>query len=139
MFKWTSMIRLSSALVKPKDSMDQYFNCFADDLFVQAPSDEGFSSSFLVDIYEDDLHYYLKAELPGYDQQTIKISYMDRYLTITGDRDLSQMDPRFRVIRKERSDGRLSRSFLIDQIMEERIKAKMEDGILTLEIPKRPL
>lgn len=139
MFKWTSVIRFSNALVKPRDSMDQYFNCFADELFLNPPSDELFACSFKVDIYEDDTRYYLMAELPGYTEQNIKITYVDQYLTITGDRELSHTDSNYRVIRKERSDGRLSRSFLIDQIQEEQIKAKMADGILTLEIPKKPL
>lgn len=139
MFKWTSMIKMTRTPSKSRDPMDQYFNSFIDELFTSVQGADCFSSSFKVDIFEDEKNYVLEAELPGYDESDVKITYLDNYLTISVNQMEKERESKLRVIRKERTEGQFSRSFAISQIEEDQIKAKMNCGILRLHIPKKPL
>ena len=54
------------------------------------------------------------------------------------DRDKDEQDKKGKYIRKERYAGAMQRSFYVgDAVTEEDVKAKFEDGILKLSIPKK--
>lgn len=101
---------------------------------------QGSAQSFRTDITEKDDKYVVHAELPGVAKEDIDISVNDHYLTIRAKRNevLEQTDDSKQVIRKERRTGEFVRSFYVDNIQEDSIKAKLQDGVLQLEIPKRP-
>ena len=91
------------------------------------------------DIREKDQTYELDIDLPGFKKDEIKAELKDGYLTISAAKALDKEDKtkEGRLIRQERYSGSMARSFFIGEgIKEEDIKAKFEDGILRLTVPK---
>ena len=92
------------------------------------------------DIKEQKDGYELMIDLPGFTKDEIKASVSDGYLTISAakglDKDEKEKDSGH-YIRKERYAGALSRTFYLgEEIREDEIKAKFENGILSVSIPK---
>ena len=91
------------------------------------------------DIKELDGHYEMDVDLPGFRKEDVNIELKDGYLTISALKDLQkdEKDKAGRYIRQERYSGQCSRSFYVGEIRAEDIKAKYEDGILRLSLPKQ--
>ena len=91
------------------------------------------------DIRETEGSYELDVDLPGFKKDEIKASLENGYLTISAAKglDKDEKDKDGKYIRQERYAGAMSRSFYVgDEVTQEDIKAKYEDGILKLSIPK---
>ena len=91
------------------------------------------------DVREKDGNYELDIDLPGFKKEDVTIQLENGYLTITAAKglDKNENDDKGGYIRKERWFGNCSRSFYVgDGIRSEDIKAKMEDGILHMTMPK---
>ena len=92
------------------------------------------------DIRETDGSYELDVDLPGFKKDEIQASLENGYLTISAAKglDKDEKDKEGKYIRQERYAGAMSRSFYVgDEVTQEEIKAKYEDGILKLSIPKK--
>ena len=92
------------------------------------------------DIRETEGSYELDVDLPGFKKDEIKASLENGYLTISAAKglDKDEKDKEGKYIRQERYAGAMSRSFYVgDEVTQEDIKAKYEDGILKLSIPKK--
>lgn len=90
------------------------------------------------DIIDQGDKYVLKADMPGFRKEDIKISIQGDQLNISAERneDTSEQDNRGNYVRRERRYNALSRSFGLDGIDSSRISASYENGVLTLELPK---
>ena len=91
------------------------------------------------DIREKEDGYELAVDLPGFKKDEISIDLSNGYLTIQAAKglDKDEEDKKGKYIRKERYAGALSRTFYLgEEIREEEIKAKFENGILSVSIPK---
>ncbi|SDD56826.1 HSP20 family protein [Paenibacillus sp. UNCCL117] len=95
--------------------------------------------SFRTDIRETDTGYLIEAELPGFAKEDIDIDVNDKYLTIRAKRNQveEEKDEQGKIIRRERHYGEFARQFYVEGIEEEGIKAKLQDGVLKLDIPKK--
>ena len=92
------------------------------------------------DVKEHENGYEVDIDLPGFKKDELNLDLTDGYLTISASKDLDkdEEDKKGKYIRKERYAGSMSRSFYVgDSITEEDIKAKYENGILKLSIPKK--
>lgn len=92
------------------------------------------------DVKETSDGYELTVDLPGVKKENISAELENGYLTIKTNvaSEESKKDENGRYIRRERYSGSYSRSFYVgDNITEEDIKAKLENGVLTLDIPKK--
>ena len=92
------------------------------------------------DIRETDGSYELDVDLPGFKKDEIQASLENGYLTISAAKGLDKddKDKEGKYIRQERYAGAMSRSFYVgDEVIQDEIKAKYEDGILKLSIPKK--
>ena len=91
------------------------------------------------DVKETDVGYELDVDLPGFKKEEIKLELDNGYLTISTEKALeNKEEKKGRVIRQERYSGTMSRSFYVgEHVTEEDIKAKYENGVLSLEIPKK--
>ena len=79
-------------------------------------------------------------DLPGFKKEDISAKLENGYLTITASKglDKDEKNEEGKYIRRERYSGSCSRSFYVgDGVTEEDIKARFEDGILKLDIPKK--
>jgi len=92
------------------------------------------------DIREHEAGYELDIDLPGFKKDEITVDLENGYLTISAAKglDKDEEDKKGKYIRKERYAGTMQRSFYVgDAITHEDIKAKFENGILSLTIPKK--
>ncbi len=92
------------------------------------------------DVREFDDKFQLDIELPGYKKEDINAELRNGYLTVDASRneETGEKDAAGKYIRRERYMGRCQRSFYVgDQIVEDDINAKFENGILRIEIPKK--
>ena len=117
-----------------------YRNNIFDDLFNTPFFTRSEANMMKTDIKEHDGGYELTVDLPGVKKDDIKAELNDGYLTITAENNSSkdEKDEKGKYICRERYSGSYSRSFYVgDSITEEDIKAKFENGTLTLDIPKK--
>lgn len=92
------------------------------------------------DVRETDDSYELEIDLPGFKKDQIDCKLDGGYMTISAVKghDQDKTDKKGHIIRRERYSGAMMRSFYVgDQIKTEDIKAKFEDGVLKLTIPKK--
>ena len=91
-----------------------------------------------VDILETKEKTVLKAELPGFDENQIRLHFEDGILSLEGERKFEKENADENYHRVERSYGRFVRSFTIpSNVDNEKIAAAFHNGILTVELPKR--
>lgn len=98
------------------------------------------SSLMKTDIKEMENGYEVTMNLPGVKKEDVKAELKDGCLTISASSNSNkdEKDEEGRYIRRERYSGSCSRSFYVgDQLTEEDIKAKFENGTLTMTIPKK--
>ena len=90
------------------------------------------------DIKENDKEYELTIELPGYKKENVNAELKDGYLIINANNEKNEEEKDEKgYIRKERYFGSCSRSFFVGKNhKEEDIKAKFDNGVLTLNVPK---
>jgi HSP20 family protein len=89
------------------------------------------------DILEGDKDFLIRLDLPGVDRKTLDLNLEDQVLTIKAERELPAPEG-YKAHRKE-LPGKvvLKRSFnLGSEIDAENISAKLEDGVLTVTLPK---
>ncbi len=94
----------------------------------------------LTDVREQEDQYLVEVDLPGFKKENIQLELKDGYLTITAAKGLDKdtKDAKGTIVRQERYAGTMQRSFYVgDALKPEEIKAKFEDGVLTLEVPKK--
>lgn len=90
-----------------------------------------------VNIHEDKDHYYVRAELPGINNQDLDIQITGRNLSITGERKIAAQDESVRFHRRERESGKFSRIIgLPRDIDADKVDAKMVNGMLEIAIAK---
>ena len=86
------------------------------------------------DIKESDKGYEMEIELPGMDKKDINIDLSDGYLTISAGKS-DKEENKHNYIRRERSFS-CSRSYYVGDVKREDVKAKYDNGILSITIPK---
>ncbi|MBR6110168.1 MAG: Hsp20/alpha crystallin family protein [Clostridia bacterium] len=92
------------------------------------------------DVREHDEGYEVDIDLPGFKKDEITLSLENGYLTITAAKGLDEdeKDKKGKLIRQERFMGSMQRSFYVGKnLTDEDIKAKFEDGVLKLTVPKK--
>ena len=92
------------------------------------------------DVHEHEDHYEVDIDLPGFKKEDITLELQNGYLTVTASKglDKDKTTKKGKVIRQERWAGTLQRSFYVgDALTEADIGAKLEHGVLSLNIPKK--
>ena len=92
------------------------------------------------DVREKEDGYEIDMDLPGFKKDQVELSLENGYLTVTANKgfDKDEKDDKGRMIRQERYAGSMQRSFYVgDNMTEEDVKARFEDGVLHLNLPKK--
>ncbi|NLM05680.1 MAG: Hsp20/alpha crystallin family protein [Tissierellia bacterium] len=130
--------RRSYRLVSPRFNE---FNNFIDNFFKDSYSFDNAiqASTFKVDVEDKDDMYVVEAELPGIDKEDIDVQYDEGRLSIMVNHDESkeEEDEERNFIHRERRTSSMSRSMYFENIDEENLEANLENGILTISIPKQ--
>jgi HSP20 family protein len=97
------------------------------------------SASFspAVDVVERENAYLLKAEVPGLAPEDIDLQVENNVLSLRGERKYENEEEHAGYRRVERSYGTFVRSFVLPEGTDvDAVEAKVENGILTVTIPK---
>ena len=92
------------------------------------------------DIREHDNGYEVDIDMPGFKKDEISLELENGYLTVSAAKglDKDEQDKKGKYIRRERYAGAMQRSFYVgDTLTQEDIKAKYDNGILSISIPKK--
>ncbi len=119
---------------------DNLTNGLFDDLFAfPFTGSKNFQEMMQTDVKDEGNDYELTISLPGFEKKDLKAELKDGYMTISADHEENndEKDKKGKYIRRERYTGHCSRSFYVGKnLKEEDVKAKFENGILTLSFPK---
>lgn len=96
--------------------------------------------SMRTDIKETDKDYQLSIEMPGFKKDEIKVSLENGYLTVSAEKNETEEEGKEKENSKYlRKECRVScqRSYYVgDKVQEENVKAKYDNGMLQLTVPK---
>ena len=92
-----------------------------------------------LDVSEEDTAYSVKAEIPGVKKEDIHVSIDGNRISISAEMQQEKEEKKGKkVIRNERYYGKVSRSFSLDQDVDQgAAQAKYNDGVLELTLPKK--
>ena len=109
-----------------------------DDFFTgtQLPVRNLLKDTFKIDIVEKDDEYLIEAELPGIKKDEINIEVEDEFLNISVNRSEESNKNGKNYIHRERRFSAMSRRVRLSGADLDKIKAKLEDGVLSVMIPK---
>ena len=92
-------------------------------------------NSMKTDIKETETEYELSVDMPGYNKEDITLSLDNGYLKVEAKREEKEED-KDNFIRRERSYSCARSYYVGESVTEEDIKAKYDNGTLTLKVPK---
>ena len=130
-------------MLMPSIFGENLFDDFFDDFARPAKRNTAYAQVPAVmrtDVKEKDDSYELEIDLPGYKKENVKAQLKDGYMTITAEakKDNDEKAEDGKYIRREKYYGTCSRSFYVGKnVTEEDIKAKFEDGVLKVTVPKK--
>ena len=93
-----------------------------------------------LDLSEDEKNFFLKADIPGVNKDDIKVSVEGNQVSLSAEVKKKREEKEgTKVIRSERYHGSVSRSFTLDEHVDQAAaQARYEDGVLLLTLPKKP-
>lgn len=120
--------------------LDDFFNVPSFPRFSRNSGFEGNNQNIMhTDVKDIGNGYEISMNLPGFKKEDVKAELKDGYLTISATTNTSNdtEEDNGKYIRRERYCGSCSRSFYVgEQVTQEDIKAKFEDGVLKIDVPK---
>ena len=92
--------------------------------------------TFKVDVEDNGNEYLIEAEVPGIDKKDINVELNDGKLMISITRDENSESKKKNFIHRERRYSSMSRSIYLEDAKPDGIKAKLENGLLKVVVPK---
>ena len=90
-----------------------------------------------VEINESNDSFMISADLPGIEKSDIEVKVEENTLILSASRHIDQSDNNEKYHYNERRFGTFSRSFKLPKtVKEEKITAKLDNGVLSIVIPK---
>lgn len=122
------------------DPYDGFFN----NTITNMPSSARETSAFAnlrIDWKETPESHIFKADLPGLKKEEVKVEVEEgRILQISGERSKEEEEKNDKWHRLERSSGKFMRRFrLPDNAKMDEVKASLENGVLTVTVPKEEM
>jgi HSP20 family protein len=121
-----------SRRIDPFDLLDRVFDA---DLFGAG------TRSPAIDVREEDGRYVIEAELPGLSEKDVKLELKDGLLSLSTAQSTENVEENkaMKWLRRERREFSFNRSFAIPENADgEKIEARFKNGLLTVELPKKP-
>lgn len=92
--------------------------------------------TFKLDVIDNEKEYLIEAELPGVDKKDITIEHNDGRLTISVLKDEKKEEKKKNYLHRERRYSTMSRTVYLEDSKPEGIKAKLNNGLLQVVVPK---
>jgi len=126
-------------------SMEEFFEDFPPRRWMETyepfglkwPMGIDFERSFRLDILDRDKELLIRGELPGIEKDNIEVTISGHRLTIEAKRQFEEETEKDKFYRHELGFGELVRTVALPvEVDAENIHAELEDGILTITLPK---
>jgi HSP20 family protein len=95
------------------------------------------AGAFKVDVQQRDNEYLVEAELPGINREEVDLQLSEGNLQISVKREESVNDEGRDYIHRERHYSSMSRSIYLGDAAAEGIKAKLDNGVLKIIVPRQ--
>jgi HSP20 family protein len=130
--------RRNGGLARPGTGFEDFYNML-DDFFSDGllPNRNLLRDTFKIDVTETDSDYLVEAELPGIKKEEIDLSIDDDNLCIAVNREENATQDGKNYIHRERRVSSMSRRVRLANAKLNEIKAKLEEGVLNVSIPKQ--
>ncbi len=137
MFEMRPYAKKNNSFYNPFRDMDEFEKKFFASPFGFFES--GALDEFKTDVKDEGDRYELEADLPGFEKKDIHLDINGDILTVSAERhsEHEEKDKKGKYVRCERSYGTYSRDFDVSGVDTEGIKAKYENGVLKLTMPKK--
>ena len=120
--------------------MPIFGNDFFDDFFDAPRMPAPRADLMKTDVQETADGYVLDIDMPGVKKEDMQVELKDGYLTVSAKTgyENNEKDKKGCYLRRERFTGSFSRNFYVgDEVTEQDIKARFENGVLTIAVPKK--
>jgi len=94
-------------------------------------------STFKIDVQEEEKQYVIEAELPGIKKEEVGLDLNDGRLTISVNQEEHTEDKQKNFLHRERRASSMSRAIYLADADIEGIKAKLDNGVLTVTVQKQ--
>lgn len=113
---------------------DDFFKALGESMVSELPV----KADLKTDLKETDEAYQVKIDMPGFDKKNIHVTYDDDTLSIVGRRDTfsDESDKAGNVVYSERSYGEFARQYHLPDVDRDKVAAKYDNGVLSLNLPK---
>jgi HSP20 family protein len=131
--------RKNAGLTRTGTGFEDFYNML-DDFFSDGWMPSGrnlLRDTFKIDVKETEKDYLVEAELPGVKKEEISLSVEDDNLTILVNRQENVEQDGKNYIHRERRTSSMSRRIRLANTKLDEIKAKLEEGVLTVTVPKQ--
>ena len=121
------------------DWFDDFMDGFSTDMMPAMKSGTRDNGLMKTDVKETEDMFMIEMDLPGFKKEDVKAQVKDGYLVIEAVKNADTEEKEDgKYIRRERFYGTCKRSFYVGEaVTEEDVKARFEDGVLHLELPKK--
>lgn len=93
-----------------------------------------------VDVKEEEKEYLIEADLPGFSEKDVDLKVENHILHISSNKEEKKEDKNDKYLLKERYSTSFERRFsLPEDINEDEIKARFENGVLSVSLPKKEI
>lgn len=114
----------------PQEVMESFFNDFFFPNFYQP-------HYMKADIRETEKEYVVEVEMPGVNKEQVNIELRDDRLTVSVNQNEEIKEETSNYVRRERRSGSMSRTFIVEDVDEEKVSAQLKDGVLSIILPKK--
>ena len=120
-------------------SLSRLFDDTLQQFFTPASSEGVSARNPALDVAESDRAYTVKLEMPGVSKEDVKVSIEGRQVSVQAhSQKTDERTEGERVVYRERAVSSYARSFtLAAEVDQAESVAKLENGVLTLTLPKR--
>ena len=130
-----NLINWRPKTVSSYHTLPNIFERMMDENFFFGYDDNNLTPS--VDINESGEAFMISADLPGIEKSNIEVKVEDDTLILSAIRHTDKSDTNEKLHYNERRFGTFSRSFKMPKtVKEEKITAKLDNGVLSIVIPK---
>lgn len=125
---------LMEELERNWEDYNNYIQRFVSDL----PSLRRLTLDISCDIADKGDRFVLTADMPGMEKDEVNINVVDNEIEISAEHKESEEEKKGDYVRKERSETKYYRRLgLPEEIVSNKVTAKMTNGVLTVELPKK--
>ena len=125
--------------IDPFRELAGFFENFADVTGARGREESTFGTfTPAVDVYEDEQNLVLKLEVPGMNEEDLKVSLENNTLTVSGERKFEKEEKEENFHRIERRYGTFTRTFRLPNTVDaEKVEASYDKGLLKITLAKR--